>query len=80
MQNMISRHFERQADMTALELTENPSACVKLHQRLALQNFSEITPNKFLAWALYSHPPVMERIAMAEGYKKVEIPGGHDRD
>ncbi len=80
VQNMISRHFERQADMTALELTENPSACVKLDQRLAAQNLSEITPNKFLAWALYSHPPVMERIAMAEGYKKVEIPGGHDRD
>jgi STE24 endopeptidase len=70
VQNSISRHFERQADRTALELTENPSACVKLDQRLAVQNLSEITPNKFLAWALYTHPPVMERIAMAELYVK----------
>lgn len=69
VQNMISRHFERQADMTALELTENPSACVKLEQRLAIQNLSEIRPNQFLAWVLYSHPPVMERIGMAEWYK-----------
>ena len=69
VQNSISRHFERQSDWTALELTENPSACVKLDQRLAAQNLSEIRPNKFLVWALYTHPPVMERIAMAEWYK-----------
>jgi len=70
VQNMISRHFERQSDMAALEFTKNPSECVKLEQRLAVQNLSEITPNKFLTWALYSHPPVMERIAMAEWYKR----------
>lgn len=73
VQNMISRHFERQSDMAALELTENPSACIKLDQRLAVQNFSEITPNKFLAWALYTHPPVMERIAMAEWYRRKNL-------
>ena len=44
VQNSISRHFERQADMDALHFSENPDACIKLDQRLALQNYSEITP------------------------------------
>lgn len=76
LQNIISRHFESQSDMTALELTEDPKACIALEKRLALQNLSEITPNKTLVWFLYSHPPVMERIAMAEWYKLEKEKGG----
>jgi len=70
VQNRISRHFERQADLAALELTDAPQACIKLDQRLAIQNFSEITPSASIVWLLYTHPPVMERIAMAEWYRK----------
>lgn len=69
IQNSISRYFERQSDMTSLEITNNPDAMISLQKKLALQNMSEITPAKFTVWYLFTHPPVMERIEMAERFK-----------
>jgi len=69
VQNSISRYFERQADWTSLELTDDPEAFIKVEQRLAIQNLSEITPNNTFVWFLYTHPPVMERIGMGEYFR-----------
>ncbi len=66
LQNAISRHFERQADFAALELSGNREAYVKVEVDLARSNLADITPPRWAVLLLYSHPPVLERIAIAE--------------
>ncbi len=66
MQNGISRHFERQADLAALELSGNRDAYVKVEVDLARSNLADVTPPRLAVLLLYTHPPVLERIAVAE--------------
>jgi STE24 endopeptidase len=66
VQNAISRHFERQADRAALELTGNRAAYVKVEVNLARSNLADVTPPRWAVLLLYTHPPVLERIAIAE--------------
>jgi STE24 endopeptidase len=63
----MSRHFERSADRFAIELTENPAAFVSAMRRLAAQNLAEDNPSRIVQWLFYSHPPIRERIAAAQG-------------
>ena len=70
IQNMISRTFERQADQTSLELTGNSSAFIRSEVQLARSNLADLTPSPFVVWLLYTHPPVAERIRMAENFAK----------
>jgi STE24 endopeptidase len=65
VQNAISRGFEREADRAALELAGSPEAFISLKRNLALNNASVVRPHPLLKFALYTHPPVMERIEMA---------------
>jgi STE24 endopeptidase len=66
----LSRTFERSADRFALELTRNPTAFVSAMKRLAAQNLAEDRPSRLIQWLFYSHPPVGERIAMAQAFKR----------
>jgi STE24 endopeptidase len=66
LQNAISRGFERQADLAALELSENRDAYVKVEVDLARSNLADITPPGWAVLLLYTHPPVLERISVAE--------------
>ena len=66
LQNLMSRSFERQADQDALSLTQNPQAFIELKQNLAVANLSVVQPHPLIKAALYSHPPIIERIAVAE--------------
>jgi STE24 endopeptidase len=66
VQNAISRHFERQADRAALELTGNRESYIKAEVDLARSNMADITPPRWAVLLLYTHPPVLERIAVAE--------------
>jgi STE24 endopeptidase len=68
VQSAISRHFERQADRASLELTGNPAAFVRAEVDLARSNLSDLDPPAPLVWLLYTHPPVAERIRMAESF------------
>lgn len=67
LQNYISRTMEIQADQISLELTRNTSAEVQLQVDLASKNMSDLSPPDFIVWFSYTHPPVMERIKIAEG-------------
>jgi STE24 endopeptidase len=62
----LSRALERRADRFALELTGAPAAFVAFERRLALQNVADLRPPRWRRW-LASHPPTLERIAMALG-------------
>ena len=65
----MSRAYERSADRFALGLTKNPAAFISAMRRLAAQNLAEEQPSKIVQWLFYSHPPIRERIAIAEGFR-----------
>lgn len=64
-ENYLSRTFERQADREALALTGNRQAFISLKQNLAETNLSVARPHPLIKFALYTHPPIMERIEQA---------------
>ena len=68
LQNAISRTFEREADRASLELTEDPAAFIRGEVTLARTNLADVDPPRPVVWLLYTHPPVLERIAAAEAF------------
>jgi STE24 endopeptidase len=70
IQNAISRTFERQADRTSLELTGNAAAFIRSEVQLARSNLADLVPPPAVVWLLYTHPPVAERIRIAEAFAK----------
>jgi STE24 endopeptidase len=61
----ISRWAEARADWAALEARRDPDQAVAVERRLALDNRSDLRPNRLLVAWFASHPPVMARIAQA---------------
>ncbi len=66
----MSRSHERRADRFALELTRNPAAFISAMRRLGQQNLAEDQPSKLVEWLFYSHPPLSERIAAAQAFRR----------
>lgn len=62
LQNAVSRNFEESADRTAIELTGDPEPGVRAFRRLAFSNVADLDPNPVAVWALFSHPPIPDRI------------------
>jgi len=65
LDNAFSRWRERLADGYSLQATNQPGAFASAMTRLANQNLSEVDPEKWVVFLFYSHPPLNERIAMA---------------
>lgn len=65
LQSTLSRHHEREADVVALELTEDPATAVRSFRRLAFANLADLDPPRPIVWMLFSHPPIPERIEAA---------------
>lgn len=61
----LSRSLEREADRTALSLIGESAPFVSLYCKLARSNLSVVQPHPLLKAALYTHPPLMERIEAA---------------
>jgi STE24 endopeptidase len=80
IQHGISRSFEREADRASLELTGNAAAFIRSEVQLARSNLADLVPPRAVVWLLYTHPPVAERIRMAEvfaaGHPSGEPTGG----
>ena len=66
LQNAVSRHFERQADRYALERTGLNDAYRSAFRKLAKLNKDDPTPHWLDVLLFHSHPPVAQRLAMAE--------------
>jgi STE24 endopeptidase len=68
--NAFSRWREVLADRYALESTHNPTAFASAMTRLANQNLSEVDPEPWVEFLLYSHPALEKRIKMAQAFEK----------
>ncbi|MDD3521087.1 MAG: M48 family metallopeptidase [Actinomycetota bacterium] len=70
LSNMISRHFEVQADMKAAELTGDSGTQIEMLQKLARSNLSYVSPSGVLKFLIYTHPPIMDRINYVNKFDK----------
>jgi STE24 endopeptidase len=68
IQNAISRHFERQSDRYALAATGLRDAYRSAFAKLAKLNKDDPHPNPVEVFFLHSHPPISERLALADGH------------
>ncbi len=75
-QNGYARRLERAADRYALDKTGQPDAFVSMMQRLADKNLADPAPPRWARIFLYDHPPINQRIAMAQRFKKEAVAGG----
>ena len=69
LENAFSRWRERMADEYALQVTGKNKAFASAFTRLANQNLSDVDPEKWVIWMFHDHPPLNERIKMAESFK-----------
>lgn len=68
LQRWLSRRFERAADRFALEVTRAPAAFIAAMRKLQRQNLAEQEVSRWVEWCWYDHPPIAQRVAMAEGW------------
>jgi STE24 endopeptidase len=72
--NIFSRKYEWEADMYALDNTENSKAFISAMEKLAEQNLADKVPNKIIEFLFHSHPSLQKRIEFAKNYNRQEIP------
>jgi STE24 endopeptidase len=66
LQNVLSRRYERQCDRFALSRTGLREAYLSAFRKLAVLNKDDPCPNPVAVFLFHSHPPIAERLAMAE--------------
>lgn len=67
--NAISRHFERQADWKALEMTNDPAAYRSAFELLTRMNLADPNPPRWEEIMFDDHPAMDKRLAMAGAYE-----------
>ena len=68
--NQLSRDVERRADAFSLDLTRDPATFIAFQQRIAIKNVSDPEPPAAVRFLLGTHPSTMERIGLAEAYRR----------
>ncbi|MBK5223585.1 MAG: M48 family metallopeptidase [Acidimicrobiia bacterium] len=63
----VSRAFERQADVQALELLGEPELMHDMLRRLHVKNLADLDPSRLKRWNA-SHPPAAERMELVRGW------------
>jgi STE24 endopeptidase len=66
LQNILSRYFERQCDRYALRSTQLRDAYRSAFRKLARLNKDDPYPNRLATFLFHSHPPIAERLALAD--------------
>ena len=69
VQNVISRHIEAEADWEALETMRDPDAVTGLFQSFGETSLGDPTPPGWAYVLLDTHPPLLDRIEMAQAWK-----------
>ena len=70
----LSRRWEREADRSSLELTDDPEAFESAHRRLATANLADLAPPWAVYALLFSHPTPPQRIAAARAWHGMRPP------
>jgi STE24 endopeptidase len=68
--NGLSRYGERQADHFSLVVSQKPEVFIGLFERFAKQNLSVVDVPTWEKLVFYTHPPIVERIDMAETFRE----------
>lgn len=68
--NAISRKYEREADMFAITLTDDPDSFISGMDKLADLNLSDRNPHRLVEMFFYSHPSIGKRIEFGAQMKK----------
>lgn len=68
--NTFSRYQEAQADMEALVLTNDKKSFISTEIKMAKDNKSRLNPHPWVVFYSYSHPKTIDRIKMAEEFKR----------
>jgi STE24 endopeptidase len=66
LQNAVSRFFERQCDHYALKRTGLAQAYRSAFLKLARMNKADTDPHPWVVWLFEDHPPIRERLALAD--------------
>ncbi len=67
--NTLSRYYEKQADMYALKVTDDPDSFIATMEKLATMNLSQKQQHPLIECVLYSHPTIAKRIELAKNYR-----------
>jgi STE24 endopeptidase len=70
LQNAVSRRYEAEADWLALAATGDADSAVALDRRLIGTSLGDPDPPTWAKIVLSTHPPALERIAMAEAFRE----------
>ena len=70
--NSYSRRIEHEADVFGVEVTELNDAAARAFIKLGSQNKSNPEPPALIRYLQYTHPPLIERIRFALGYRPWE--------
>ena len=70
VENALSRRYEAEADWVALRATGDPDAARGVFRRFARENLAQPLPPRWARVVLGSHPPLVERAAMAEAFSR----------
>jgi STE24 endopeptidase len=70
LQNVITRHMEREADWVALELTDDPESAKGLFEGFTTAAYAEPDPPTWSYVFMDSHPTIVQRMAMAEAWEE----------
>jgi STE24 endopeptidase len=68
--NYLSRRWEREADLYALQTTDDPQAFQSAMIRLANQNLAEYDPPAWVETIFYDHPAIIRRVRLAERFAR----------
>ena len=74
-QSWVSRAFERQADLEALELTGDAEAYREMQRKLHTKNLAELAPNTW-QYLKASHPPAAERLELSRAWERERTHSG----
>ena len=70
IENSISRYIEKRADEYALDLTKDSETVIEMKRKMAKDNKSHLMQHPVYVWFYHSHPTTLERIRMAEKFKR----------
>jgi STE24 endopeptidase len=68
LQNVVSRRYEAEADWLALRATNDSESAIALDRRLVLTALGDPDPPPWVTYWLGTHPPPIDRIAMAQAF------------